>query len=332
MKILPRITAYLWLLTPFALIATIIIVAALCGMRLNISSSMEQGVWQKVRFNTPASHSVKGSIVTFCPSLSNPYLALAAKRHYLSSGNCSNGLMPLLKPVVATTGDIITLSKEQLTVNGVAIPHSTVQDKDSKGNPLPHYPFRSYKVATDELWLLAPSHSHSFDSRYFGPVKVRDIQHIMQPFFTWNTASPATSCSHTISKKTLAAVIHAESGGNPWIIGNNTLKKRYIYADYTTTTHAANAFITAGHNIDIGLMQVNSSNLPRLNLTPEQAIEPCTNIHAGSIILLQFYGKALRYTSSPQVALRYALSGYNTGSLYKGYRYAEQVALQSLEW
>jgi type IV secretion system protein VirB1 len=322
MKILPKI---LWLLAPSITILCIFIIAVVAGLRLNITDSVEQGIWQRIRFNEQEKHSLKGSIVTLCPDAANPYIALAKKRGYVSSGSCPNGLMPFLKPVAATAGDHITLAKDQVTVNGIAIPHTAIQERDSKGRPLPHYLYGDYKVGEDELWLIAPSNSHSFDSRYFGPVKRKDIQHIMKPVLTWSSTSSPLQCAPDIGKNTLGAIIHTESGGQPWVIGNNTMKRSYHYDNYDRTVIAAKAFIAAGHNIDIGLMQINSTNLKRLNLTPEQVVEPCTNIQAGSSILKQFYSKALRHTSDPQLALRYALSAYNTGSLFAGNKYVQQV-------
>lgn len=69
-----------------------------------------------------------------------------------------------------------------------------------------------------------------------------------------------------------------------------------------------NAVNTANNNgtADYGVMQINSSNLPSLGLTPSSVMDPSTNINAGVGILAQLWAQ---YGDAASVA-----SAYNTGS------------------
>ncbi len=86
---------------------------------------------------------------------------------------------------------------------------------------------------------------------------------------------------------------------------------------YRISVYAA---IAKGYNVDIGYMQVNSRNLPKLGLTVEQALDPCTNIRAGATILTGNYRGAVRIYGEGQAALQAALSAYNTGNFRSGFR------------
>ena len=79
------------------------------------------------------------------------------------------------------------------------------------------------------------------------------------------------------------------------------------------------AFFGRGDNVDMGLAQINSKNLPALGLTVEQVFDPCTNIAAGANILAAGYAR----TGS----LGGALSMYNTGRSDStiGAAYAQKV-------
>jgi type IV secretion system protein VirB1 len=101
-----------------------------------------------------------------------------------------------------------------------------------------------------------------------------------------------------VAPSTLEAVIAEESGGNPVAVRVNR-----------------------NGSVDRGLMQINSSWLPKLGLTAEQIMDPCTNIRVGSTILVSNYTAAVRTFGEGQRALQAALSAYNTGSFVAGTAY-----------
>jgi len=126
-------------------------------------------------------------------------------------------------------------------------------------------------------------------------------------------------CAPAVDPVTMAAVVKQESGGQPWVVNNNTTKKSIAFASKPVAVAAAMAAVGRGESVDMGLAQINSKNLPELGLTVEQVFDPCTNIAAGARILAAGY----RRTGS----LGGALSMYNTGRSDSkiGATYAQKV-------
>lgn len=139
------------------------------------------------------------------------------------------------------------------------------------------------------------------------------------------TASLA-ACAAGVSPRTMAAVVSVESGGWPLTIHDNTANRSYTFTDRRRAVTDATALLAAGHNLDLGLAQINSANLPRLGLRPLQVFDPCTNLRAGASILSGAYAAAVRAFGPGQAALRFALSAYNSGSLFAAPQYARRVA------
>ena len=147
------------------------------GFRINETTSAPIGLWRM----TPAAKPLtRGAYVSFCPP-DTPIFRLAKERGYLAKGACASGLQPLLKPVAAVAGDHVVLDKKGFWVNGVLVSNSRVEDRDRLGRPLPALLFSSAIVPRGEVWLLSSFHASSFDSRYFGPVKIAAIEGVAKP-------------------------------------------------------------------------------------------------------------------------------------------------------
>jgi type IV secretion system protein VirB1 len=130
-------------------------------------------------------------------------------------------------------------------------------------------------------------------------------------------------CAPAVDPVTMAAVVKQESGGQPWGINNNTTRKSATFESKAAAVAAAAAAISRGESVDMGLVQINSKNLPALGLSVEQVFDPCTNIAAGANILAAGYER----TGS----LGGALSIYNTGRSDSkiGVAYAQKVFQQA---
>lgn len=126
-------------------------------------------------------------------------------------------------------------------------------------------------------------------------------------------------CAPYVGVQTIQSIIMTESQGNPYVIYNNTTKKSYTLFSIDDAITTARIAVSEGHNIDLGLMQVNSSNLPYYNVNIESIFDPCTNIATGAMILKSGYDRAVRAYGLGNKALLSALSAYNTGSLKKGF-------------
>lgn len=129
----------------------------------------------------------------------------------------------------------------------------------------------------------------------------------------------ASQCAPTVAPETLYAVIATESQGNPFAIGINGGKRLERQPrNRGEAVATARMLLSQGANIDLGLGQINSANLSRLQLSVEDAFEPCANIRAAAKVLSSNYKAAL--AAGHEAPLGAALSAYNTGSMTKGYR------------
>lgn len=125
-----------------------------------------------------------------------------------------------------------------------------------------------------------------------------------------------------VAPQTIERIIQVESGGNPLAIGVNSKERVAIPQpkNIDDAARIANALIEAGYSVDMGLMQINSSNLASLGLTVREVFDPCVNIHAGATILSRNYKVAAARYGSGQRALLAALSAYNTGDFKAGFQ------------
>lgn len=135
-------------------------------------------------------------------------------------------------------------------------------------------------------------------------------------------ADLALECAPNVAVSTMEAIIRVESGGNPLALNVNGVKVQPVLPKTKEeATRIAREWMAKGKAVDIGLMQISSSNLPALGLTVEQVLEPCANLRAGAAILSEGYARAVKLHGPGQRALQAALSAYNTGSLTKGAKY-----------
>jgi type IV secretion system protein VirB1 len=134
-------------------------------------------------------------------------------------------------------------------------------------------------------------------------------------------------CAPTVGPHTMAAIVRTESNGNPWRIGDNTSGVSFTLPSKALAVARAADLAKQGHNIDIGLGQINIHNLPVLGITIDQAFDPCTNIQAASRVLAWGYQRAITAHESNTDALFGAISAYNTGSLTEGFKngYVQRV-------
>lgn len=129
----------------------------------------------------------------------------------------------------------------------------------------------------------------------------------------------------------MAAIIKTESSGNPWAIGDNTTGLSYAPPTEQGAIDTAKQLVAAGHNLDLGLGQINTSNLASLGLTLDRVFEPCSNIAAAATVLTWGYARAVKARGPGQAALLAAISAYNTGSLWAGFQngYVQRVVTNS---
>ena len=146
------------------------------SFRVNLSGSMPRGLYRLADASPE-----RGSFVAFC--LDEVSVALALERRYTGGGTCPGGVEPLVKPVAATRGDVVTTTERSVTVNGAPLPSSATLAADSNGRPLPHDPFGTHRLEHGELWVFSPA-ERSWDSRYFGPIRRDQVVATVVPVLT----------------------------------------------------------------------------------------------------------------------------------------------------
>jgi len=151
-------------------------VCGLIGLRINSSPSLPIGLYLTTRGD-------RANLVEFCPA--EPFAGLAIERGYRDAGVCRDGAAPLLKPVVAKSGDLVNYSARGISVNGNLLPNTAPVPVDTRGRTLTHWPFGKYVVQPGTVWVASSFHPRSFDSRYFGPVQLSAIRGHVRALLTW---------------------------------------------------------------------------------------------------------------------------------------------------
>lgn len=152
--------------------------AAWSGVRLNTTPSMPVGLWM-----VTARSMSRDAFVIAC--LSGPEATEAEDRGYLGLGSCPGRVEPVVKPVAAVAGDVVTVTPKGISVNGLALSGPAPLAKDGSGRLLQAVPAGTYRVAPGTVWLLSGHDPRSFDSRYFGPVPIAAIRAGVKPLVTF---------------------------------------------------------------------------------------------------------------------------------------------------
>jgi conjugative transfer signal peptidase TraF len=163
-----------WLASPVLLV----VLGWLAGLRLNLTASLPVGLYV-----TSPSPPVRGALVLVC--LPAEVASFAHARGYVPRGEeCPNGVAPIGKPVAAIAGDTVAVTPAGVLVNGVAVPNSRALATDGKGRPLARVRVTRCVVEAGTIWIVSSYSRFSFDSRYFGPIEVRQVRATLQPLWT----------------------------------------------------------------------------------------------------------------------------------------------------
>lgn len=139
------------------------------------------------------------------------------------------------------------------------------------------------------------------------------------------------ACAPNVHPETLAAIVDVESGAWPYAIHDNDTKRSYFPTTYDDAVALATDLVGRGHSVDLGLGQINSGNLPGLRISIAQVFEPCINLWAADRILSGAWSDAVRYfgtraaQSHPNTIVLYAISAYNSNSLFASPGYVRNV-------
>lgn len=146
----------------------------------NFTSSMPIGIYQRFEQRKI----FLNDLISVC--LPKPMAAIGKHRGYIGFGSCPNNSTPLLKELIALPGDTVVLSQSSITVNGVT--YYTPQQKfDHNHKRIKHWVKNGVYKHIKGVWVYG-SHDpiHSWDSRYFGGIPVKNIQGIYKPLWVFS--------------------------------------------------------------------------------------------------------------------------------------------------
>lgn len=145
---------------------------------INTTQSFPPGLYRKI-YTMPR----KGDLVLFCPP-DMPIFREALQRRYLAHGLCPAGTGYMIKRIVGTAGDVVSISRDGVSINGQLLPMSARRiHMEHAMAPL------ARRLESEEILFMSP-HPLSFDGRYIGPLRMEYFQAPQQlipliPVYTW---------------------------------------------------------------------------------------------------------------------------------------------------
>lgn len=155
----------------------------ICGARFNTSRSIPIGLYWITK--NPIQ---KGEYVLFCPPQKTIFQK-ALKRGYIHSGFCPGGFGYMMKRVLASHNDVVSINSRGVWVNNSFVEHSIPHRTDEKARSLPELTLRQVLLKNSELLLMTDQSDLSFDARYFGLIKRSQIKAVILPILTLGSTS-----------------------------------------------------------------------------------------------------------------------------------------------
>ena len=146
------------------------------GLRLNLTPSYALGIWRIV----PLAPDATIGDVDFRGPPQTTDFATALERGYLRPGLCPGRFSPLIKTVVATSGQHVEIASA-ITIDGAPLAGSELRETDAEGRAL--LPFFGGVVPLGHLFLYSED-AASYDSRYFGPIPAAGLLGLARPVLT----------------------------------------------------------------------------------------------------------------------------------------------------
>lgn len=112
----------------------------------------------------------------------------------------------------------------------------------------------------------------------------------------------------------MSAIKQVESGGRPFAILDNATGKSYFLPDEAAAVAKAKSLLEQGHNIDMGLMQINSIHLKRLGVTVDNVFNLAMQDTLSRTIFNEFYTLSKIQNGDTDLAVWRAVGAYNMGT------------------
>lgn len=156
-----------------SLLALAVVVVA-TGFRWNWTDSAPTGLWR-----VTGSKAMVGDSVFICPP-SLVWIKNLVDQNHAAPGYCPSGTVPFIKKVAALGGDSF-----RITLHGVLVNDELINNSK---------PMRSSYISTKRegiveegaVLLVSTYHPNSIDSRYFGPLSLKDSNaQTIVPVWIW---------------------------------------------------------------------------------------------------------------------------------------------------
>ncbi len=149
------------------------------GIQVNPTPSMPMGLYQ----SAPVGRLSPGDIVDACAPKSA--VQMAVSRGYLMPGvDCPGGGVTVLKTVAGVPGDTVVVTPQGVFINGKRWSESKPLPSDPKGRPL-HGDYGIHHLGSGQYWLMGKN-PLSWDSRYWGPVRMNHIRKSLRPLWVFS--------------------------------------------------------------------------------------------------------------------------------------------------
>lgn len=149
------------------------------GFRVNITDSIPVGLYRITGIKN-----LKNSFVIFCPDNRFAFKQ-GMERGYIASGFCAGGYGVLMKKIVAVSSDQISVTSDGVFINHKRLPYSTPKLRDRANRLLPQWHVLHYRLKEDELLSMTNQNELSFDSRYYGPIRIGQVKGVITPVWVF---------------------------------------------------------------------------------------------------------------------------------------------------
>lgn len=114
-----------------------------------------------------------------------------------------------------------------------------------------------------------------------------------------------------------AAIKQVESRGHPWSIFDNTTRQSYRLNSRAEAEAKARELIRYGHNLDLGLMQLNCRyQCTREGVSLDNIFDPAVNVAIAKTVFLEFWDQARRVSTEFLSRVMAAVGAYNNGRVH----------------
>nr|WP_228857474.1 lytic transglycosylase domain-containing protein [Pseudomonas syringae]QOQ33321.1 Peptidoglycan hydrolase VirB1, involved in T-DNA transfer [Pseudomonas syringae pv. actinidiae] len=129
----------------------------------------------------------------------------------------------------------------------------------------------------------------------------------------------AAKCAPKVHASTLKAFVDDESSFNPYAIGVVGTRLERQPKSLSEAVATAEQLERDGYRYSMGLGQLLVTNMRARGMSYQDVFEPCRNLQAISNLLIEYYSRALKTSTTKQEALLKATSMYYSGNELRGF-------------